>query len=179
MDGNCICIWTSGQAAHRKHKRKTGKRLKFPGLAPLTDNVLRLAALPLPTGEMCFHDAVEGILDADFLHSCDMGVWAKRPPFPVDAASRSQDIDTVQQILLGLWVRALPAESVRRRAEFKVSRISASDKLRAEIQALHDRMRILAAVEYTPGTLQHSMLQFWLRLDAMQIHYLYNLKFLE
>lgn len=177
-------FYDSGKDASRKHKRKTAKTLKpttsFPGLPRLSQDLINLAALPLPTHELGFQDATQGVVDEAFLHECRVGVWGKRPPFPDndDARSTGDSVETVQQWMLGFWYRDLDKENARRRAGFHQSPEDARRLLQEEIQGLLAGFKALQQINYEPGTPQHSMLQSWMRLDALQIVHLYHMKFL-
>ncbi|KAJ7202013.1 hypothetical protein GGX14DRAFT_570914 [Mycena pura] len=173
-----------GKAANRKHKRKAAKAPKdnpkddpFP--ARLCEDLTELAAIPLPTHEFNFKDAAEGVVDEGFLAECRMGVWAQRPPFPDngDARDSGHSVDVVQDWLLGFWYRDLGKEDARRKSDFQKNPEVAQKDLREEIQVLLSKYEALKCIEYAPGTPQHSMLQFWKRLDALQIHHLFTTNF--
>ncbi|KAJ7223219.1 hypothetical protein GGX14DRAFT_557800 [Mycena pura] len=170
----------AGKLANRKHKRKSAKNAPLIAFPALSKALVHLASLPLPrepeAAYMAFADGRDGIIDVDFIANCNIGAWAKRPPFPppqCDLSDRSRDIEVLAGWVLGIQVRDEPRMCADWKAELAKSPRVARAKLREELYMLLSGFEALTKLDYVPGAPMHTMVELWMRLDARKIQLLH------
>ncbi|KAJ7201116.1 hypothetical protein GGX14DRAFT_571688 [Mycena pura] len=170
----------AGQLANRKHKRKSAKGAPLIAFPTLSEALVHLANLPLPREPedeyMAFADGRDGVIDMDFIASCEIGVWAKRPPFTpphFHLSDRLRDVEVLASWVLGIQIREEPQICERWKADLSKSPRIARAKLRDELHVLLSGFEALTKLDYAPGTPMHAMLELWKRLDARKVQLLH------
>ncbi|KAJ7222221.1 hypothetical protein GGX14DRAFT_558312 [Mycena pura] len=172
----------AGKLANRKHKRKSAKTAPLIAFPTLSEALAHLANLPLPrepeAAYMAFADGRDGVIDMDFIENCNIGVWAKRPPFVpphFDLSDRPRDVEVLAGWVLGIQVRDEPQMCERWEADLsKLPRVARA-KLRNELHVLLSGFEALTKLDYASGTPMHTMLELWKRLDARKIQLLHRI----